>query len=64
MKKSKPKVWGQNEMDELEKTVNRQAAEINNLRDQIEALRVTVANVRNTAESVNQRTAGLRVFGR
>lgn len=51
-------------LTKLEKKVNKQTTEINNLRDQIVALRETVAGVKNTAEIVNQRTAGLMVFGR
>jgi cell division protein FtsB len=44
------------EMVELEKEIKQQAAEINNLRDQIEALRQTVAEL-------NTRTSSLIVFG-
>jgi predicted nucleic acid-binding Zn-ribbon protein len=52
------------EMVELEKEIKQQAAEINNLRDQIVALRETVSDARQIAENVNSRTAGLMVFGR
>jgi hypothetical protein len=50
------KVSVMDELEKLEKIVKQQKAEINNLGDQIIALRQTVAGL-------NQRTAGLMVYG-